>query len=134
MAELLGNAGVRLGDNGADVFNAGAVNFQSNGQVSINEDTSLNIVGENTARSINLRSQSAITDADDATLNVDFQSGFTATSVLIGDTATDEFNSNSIYFFTTGRFDVTEAVSYTHLRAHETLRYLVCRLLLEKKK
>ncbi len=24
--------------------------------------------------------------------------------------------------------------SYTHLRAHETLRYLVCRLLLEKKK
>ena len=29
--------------------------------------------------------------------------------------------------------DIT-AVSYTHLRAHETLRYLVCRLLLEKKK
>ena len=24
------------------------------------------------------------------------------------------------------------SVSYTHLRAHETLRYLVCRLLLEK--
>ena len=33
--------------------------------------------------------------------------------------------------------ELTEAlvtVSYTHLRAHETLRYLVCRLLLEKKK
>ena len=28
---------------------------------------------------------------------------------------------------------VLDAVSYTHLRAHETLRYLVCRLLLEKK-
>ena len=27
----------------------------------------------------------------------------------------------------------TEAVSYTHLRAHETLMNLVCRLLLEKK-
>ena len=27
----------------------------------------------------------------------------------------------------------SRAVSYTHLRAHETLRYLVCRLLLEKK-
>ena len=26
------------------------------------------------------------------------------------------------------------AVSYTHLRAHETRRHLVCRLLLEKKK
>ena len=30
--------------------------------------------------------------------------------------------------------DAIKAVSYTHLRAHETLRYLVCRLLLEKKK
>ena len=29
---------------------------------------------------------------------------------------------------------VYEAVSYTHLRAHETDSYLVCRLLLEKKK
>ena len=28
----------------------------------------------------------------------------------------------------------TESVSYTHLRAHETDSYLVCRLLLEKKK
>ena len=29
---------------------------------------------------------------------------------------------------------LSEAVSYTHLRAHETDSYLVCRLLLEKKK
>ena len=29
---------------------------------------------------------------------------------------------------------VGHAVSYTHLRAHETDSYLVCRLLLEKKK
>ena len=29
---------------------------------------------------------------------------------------------------------ITGAVSYTHLRAHETGRNLVCRLLLEKKK
>ena len=28
----------------------------------------------------------------------------------------------------------TRAVSYTHLRAHETPEHLVCRLLLEKKK
>ena len=31
-------------------------------------------------------------------------------------------------------FDITNAVSYTHLRAHETVLDLVCRLLLEKKK
>ena len=29
---------------------------------------------------------------------------------------------------------ITDTVSYTHLRAHETDSYLVCRLLLEKKK
>ena len=32
------------------------------------------------------------------------------------------------------RFKRIDAVSYTHLRAHETVLDLVCRLLLEKKK
>src|SRR5678815_4424311 len=31
------------------------------------------------------------------------------------------------------QYDFTRAVSYTHLRAHETPEHLVCRLLLEKK-
>ena len=31
-------------------------------------------------------------------------------------------------------FPLIEAVSYTHLRAHETVLDIVCRLLLEKKK
>ena len=35
---------------------------------------------------------------------------------------------------TCGQFEVTYAVSYTHLRAHETVLDIVCRLLLEKKK
>src|SRR5680860_1616004 len=34
----------------------------------------------------------------------------------------------------TRRFNAFSPVSYTHLRAHETDSYLVCRLLLEKKK
>ena len=33
-----------------------------------------------------------------------------------------------------GRIVMTHPVSYTHLRAHETVLDLVCRLLLEKKK
>ena len=32
------------------------------------------------------------------------------------------------------KFGNVESVSYTHLRAHETVLDLVCRLLLEKKK
>src|SRR5674536_397938 len=35
---------------------------------------------------------------------------------------------------TNGRIEDLRAVSYTHLRAHETPEHLVCRLLLEKKK
>src|SRR5665647_1528126 len=34
----------------------------------------------------------------------------------------------------TPKFPTPKPVSYTHLRAHETDSYLVCRLLLEKKK
>ena len=38
-------------------------------------------------------------------------------------------------FFSSGpKLELALAVSYTHLRAHETGRNLVCRLLLEKKK
>eukprot|EP01016_Furgasonia_blochmanni_P030987 TRINITY_DN3209_c0_g1_i7.p1 TRINITY_DN3209_c0_g1~~TRINITY_DN3209_c0_g1_i7.p1 ORF type:complete len:314 (-),score=22.55 TRINITY_DN3209_c0_g1_i7:34-975(-) len=47
-------------------------------------------------------------------------------------------NPNSLYLVYTCRFKLPVVslipVSYTHLRAHETDSYLVCRLLLEKKK
>ena len=37
-------------------------------------------------------------------------------------------------FITNGLFGYITSVSYTHLRAHETVLDLVCRLLLENKK
>ena len=48
-------------------------------------------------------------------------------------------NSDSLFGLNTSSFQHmlstgSEPVSYTHLRAHETGRNLVCRLLLEKKK
>ena len=39
-----------------------------------------------------------------------------------------------MYIYNKKILNKSVSVSYTHLRAHETLRYLVCRLLLEKKK
>eukprot|EP00657_Telonema_sp_P-1_P008718 TRINITY_DN30520_c0_g1_i1.p1 TRINITY_DN30520_c0_g1~~TRINITY_DN30520_c0_g1_i1.p1 ORF type:complete len:116 (-),score=53.78 TRINITY_DN30520_c0_g1_i1:13-360(-) len=45
--------------------------------------------------------------------------------VLLGSRISREGNAMS---------DAVDAVSYTHLRAHETVLDLVCRLLLEKKK
>ena len=45
-------------------------------------------------------------------------------------------NMTSAKFNTVDKVEVLtlQAVSYTHLRAHETPEHLVCRLLLEKKK
>ena len=50
-------------------------------------------------------------------------------------TLTQEEIDNITYYLNYLRqWNNTETVSYTHLRAHETVLDLVCRLLLEKKK
>ena len=49
-------------------------------------------------------------------------------------TANDGEEGLSLFFELHPDVLVADAVSYTHLRAHETDSYLVCRLLLEKKK
>ena len=46
----------------------------------------------------------------------------------------DDWKSLTKVYATFDYNDAYEAVSYTHLRAHETKANLVCRLLLEKKK
>ena len=74
----------------------------------------------------------------EATLNgVVFTTAGNGTAV--GGTGTETITVNggtdNATAFGDGEFTADiETVSYTHLRAHETLRYLVCRLLLEKKK
>ena len=51
-----------------------------------------------------------------------------------GDMAPEVFKELSRYLAREHREIILGAVSYTHLRAHETVLDLVCRLLLEKKK
>ena len=51
--------------------------------------------------------------------------------IIDPDTYTDVWNDRSLKKLTTAY--IKRAVSYTHLRAHETVLDLVCRLLLEKK-
>ena len=50
------------------------------------------------------------------------------------DSSTTIVNVRVSVLFEASNTVTTTAVSYTHLRAHETGRNLVCRLLLEKKK
>ena len=69
------------------------------------------------------------------TLVVLFTTGIVGSSVAMAKDWAD--TARILLFPGTGwpqQTGVMEAVSYTHLRAHETDSYLVCRLLLEKKK
>ena len=50
-------------------------------------------------------------------------------TVRLVDVVQEDFQGSSEWYYV-----VEDAVSYTHLRAHETPEHLVCRLLLEKKK
>ena len=53
----------------------------------------------------------------------------------IGDEPAEEASQRALHaFFAELYFQLYTPVSYTHLRAHETVLDLVCRLLLEKKK
>jgi hypothetical protein len=105
---------IRLGDLPYDIFNAGSLNFNSEGLVEISENSSMQIAGDNTAQSANLQSQGDITDADDALINVDLVARFQANNVIIGDTATDQFNAGSVQFNVDGNMYLTED-SGTHL-------------------
>src|SRR5680860_1747380 len=58
---------------------------------------------------------------------------------VIGNSTVVLFNQyaagfDDVFCFAVEQPDGLDTVSYTHLRAHETDSYLVCRLLLEKKK
>eukprot|EP00657_Telonema_sp_P-1_P009186 TRINITY_DN3361_c0_g1_i2.p1 TRINITY_DN3361_c0_g1~~TRINITY_DN3361_c0_g1_i2.p1 ORF type:complete len:128 (+),score=35.92 TRINITY_DN3361_c0_g1_i2:232-615(+) len=58
-------------------------------------------------------------------------STLTAARILEGQLRGESGEENYLSF---ERFPYSASVSYTHLRAHETVLDLVCRLLLEKKK
>ena len=63
-----------------------------------------------------------------ALVDIDYPGLFTVQSVAF------MINGSNVPIDTYGNGHYTAPVSYTHLRAHETVLDLVCRLLLEKKK
>lgn len=108
LAQFFGNNRVRLGEGGLDTFNAGSVEFRSNGHVHISENSATHIVGNNTAKTLNVKSWGDITDGTSSTINVVHESGFTGVNVVLGDSANDRFNTGSMYFWTSEMFSVTE--------------------------
>src|SRR5665647_3854383 len=75
-------------------------------------------------------------------ININTDSGRARRPLIIVEAGTPLITEDHIHKLERGEmsFDdlisdgLIESVSYTHLRAHETDSYLVCRLLLEKKK
>lgn len=108
LATLRGDAQIRLGDTGGDIVNFGAVNFNSNNHVDIFENSTMEIVGDNTARTMDLSSQQDIVDDENATIEVTFTTGFFAKNVYIGDSDTDTFNTGTLYFHSDGDLFITE--------------------------
>ena len=107
-AQFFGNNRVRIGEGGQDTFNAGSVEFRSNGHVHITENSDTLVTGENRGKSINLRSWGHLSDSEGTSINVRNQTGLEGISVVLGDSPTDVFNTGSMYFYTTELFSVTE--------------------------
>ncbi len=113
VATFDGDTRIRIGENGGDTFNAGSVNFNSDGHVHIWENSGTNITGTNTALSFNIYSEGDVTDSLAASTTVTNIAGFEGTNIILGDSALDQFNAGAMYFYTPGDFNVTED-SATH--------------------
>ena len=102
-------ASVVVGDSTTDEFNTGSLQFVTWGDLNISENSDTHIIeGKNEARRLFLNSDGDITDDVNSQINVDLFSRFTAQTVIIGDSATDEFNTGSVGFRTSGNFNLTE--------------------------
>ena len=108
LAQLYGNNRVRIGEGGQDVFNAGSVEFRSNGNVHISENSDTVITGVNHGRSANIKSWGHVSDSDGTSINVEYRTGLEGISVVLGDSPTDIFNTGSMFFWTAEEFSVTE--------------------------
>ena len=106
LAELNGAAGIRLGDNGSDSFNASSVNFVSSRHVSISERSGMNVVGVNQARSWTSRSLGDITNGTDTSIIITQQTGLTAENVILGNQVGDNFETGALFFFAANRFEL----------------------------
>lgn len=102
-------ANITLGDTATDQYNSGSLEFISYGDLNLTENSDTHIIEtKNEAQRLFLTSEGAITDAATAKVNVELFSQFTANSVNLGESDTDEFNSGSIGFNTTGAFNISE--------------------------
>ncbi|MFT7632414.1 MAG: hypothetical protein ACI87E_003466 [Mariniblastus sp.] len=107
VAEFRG-ASLDLGTQAADSFRFGSLRFNSEGNVEIQEDNAMNLEFSSTAGQLVLNATGGLTDAAAASLNVTGVASLQAASILLGDTAADEFNASSVTLNSIGAVGLTE--------------------------
>ena len=114
-ATLSGDLRVRVGDHGTDTFNAGTLTIQTEGHAAVHENSSTQLVGNSTARTLDLTSTGALTDSATATLTTEFSTGLFGDSIFLGDgdNAVNTVDLGGLYFFSPGEIDITEQNSIT---------------------
>ncbi len=91
---------LRLGVGGSNTFNTGGLNFNAVSNVFIWENSSVLLFGNNSAANVDIIASGDISDAANASLNVDEIASFQSTAgISIGNAANDVFNAGSIRFF-----------------------------------
>lgn len=107
-AHLIGEASIRLGEHGTDTFNAGSVTLETIGHAHLFEDSGTHFVGATTARTMDVTSLGDVTDADDATIQTTFATGFEGDNIVLGDSATDSVSLGGVYFWSLGDVTINE--------------------------
>jgi hypothetical protein len=118
-ADLTANGFISLGDSATDVTNFGRLTFHSNSGVSISEDSSVTLTGNNTAAGLGLTAGGAgstisFAGTDGGSLEASGTAFFSAGSVLLGLPANETVNLGSLSFNVTGSM-VLEEDSATEL-------------------
>jgi N-acetylglucosamine-6-phosphate deacetylase len=93
---------------GGGTFNAGTLTFNSGGAVIIHEDSSMDLVGANTAGSATLSAVGALSDAGAMSVTVNGLADLSGSSISLG---TGTFNAGTLTFNSTGAVSITESSS-----------------------
>lgn len=100
---------VTIGDTETDQFNSGAIYFFTPGDLRVTEDSGLHLTEtKNQAQNMVLTSTETITDATGTRINILGNATFIAASVNVGNEPTDVFNSDTLTFATSSRFQIAE--------------------------
>ena len=100
--------GIFLGDQDNDSLNFGSIHLVSTGLASVAEDSATHFTFDSVVADLNMMSVGRITDALTGSLNVNGIAKMKGASILVGETATDEFNAGSITVDAAGSVTVTE--------------------------